>query len=37
MYEQGIGTPKDRAKAKQWFKRAADQGYKPAQQRMANL
>jgi hypothetical protein len=37
MYEQGIGTAKDRAKAKQWFKKAADQGYEPARRRMQNL
>lgn len=27
MYEYGEGVPKDRVKAMEWYKKAADQGY----------
>lgn len=37
MYERGEGVSKDRNKAIKLYKLAADQGYKPAQEMLANI
>lgn len=37
MYERGEGVAKDRNKAIKLYKLAADQGYKPAQEMLANI
>jgi TPR repeat protein len=35
MYEKGTGVPKDQAKAKEWFKKAAAQGDPDAKHALA--
>jgi TPR repeat protein len=34
MYDEGQGVPQDYALAVQWYRRAAEQGYAPAQVRL---
>lgn len=37
MYEHGNGTEQDYGKAKEWYQKAADQGFEPAKQKLAGL
>jgi len=37
MYEEGHGTPQDFDKAKQWYQKAATQGYAPAKGKLKKL
>jgi len=36
MYENGRGVTTDKVLAAQWYRKAADQGYAPALQRLAD-
>ena len=37
MYRDGLGVPRDPAKAKEWLEKAAKQGHQPAIEALANL
>ena len=36
-YKNGQGVEKDEAEAEKWFRKAADQGYPPAQRNLSRL
>ncbi|MBE9515583.1 MAG: SEL1-like repeat protein [Proteobacteria bacterium] len=37
MYEQGLGTPKDIDKAKEWFRKSANQGFSAAKTKLRHI
>jgi localization factor PodJL len=37
LYQTGAGVDKDYAQAVQWYQKAVDQNYGPAQQRLATM
>jgi TPR repeat protein len=37
LYRNGWGAARDYAEAMRWFRKAADQGYAPAQRQLAHL
>jgi TPR repeat protein len=37
MYEQGLGTPKDMNKAKEWFRKSAAQGFSAASNKLKQI